>query len=171
MGTSFIVESVTCSSTAILGQTERISFGTGLGGYQIAMQVYGSRQPGSAVLAWIAGSTPFDRRRRAERAKPRRERQYPDREEANRLEALPCELVDTFDPEVVRDSIVWLRDWLLTHDDPFVKGLWMDYNRRSGKPFDQRECAEQVFADFAPVLSLASGSLERGERLLCRGLS
>ena len=167
MGTFFILESVSCSSTAILSRSERIALTTKLGGYSIAMQVHGSKQLGSAVLSWIAGSTPLERRIRAERAKPRRERAYPGPAETSRLEQLPCELIDTFDPRAIRDSIVWLRDWLLTHEDRHVEGLWMDYVR-DGKPFDPRECAEQVFADFAPVFEFADRCMERGERVLSR---
>lgn len=167
VGTVFIVESVCCSSSAILSRSDRVAFSTKHSGYSIAMQVYGSRQPGSAALSWIAGSTPFERRIRAERAKPRRDRRYPGPDEASRLETLPCELIDTFDPEAIRDSIVWLRDWLLTHEDRYVEGLWMDHRSRAGRPFDRRECAEQVFLDFAPVFEFAGRSIERGERVLC----
>jgi hypothetical protein len=160
----FVMESVRCSSTAILERSERLACTVGADGYNIALQVYGSKRPGAAVLSWIGGSSPFARRLRMERAKPKRERRYPGPEEANRLEQLPCELIDTFDPAVIRDSIVWLREWLLTHDDPHVEGLWLDHRR--GTAFDKRECAERVFMDLAPIFDFACRSIERGERVL-----
>src|SRR5687767_7901518 len=86
MGTYFVMESAACSSTEITARTERLSFSTKQNGYLIADQVYGSKQPGSAPLSWIGGSTPASRRMRAERAKPKRERQKPGREEYSRLE-------------------------------------------------------------------------------------
>src|SRR5688572_31964913 len=91
MGTYFVMESAACSSTEITARTERLSFSTKQNGYLIADQVYGSKQPGSAPLSWIGGSTPASRRMRAERAKPKRERQKPGREEYSRLEKQdPC---------------------------------------------------------------------------------
>jgi len=167
VSTFFVMESVRCSPTAILERSERLAFAAGGDGYNLAMQVYGSKRPGATVLSWIGGSSPLERRMRMERRKPRRERHYPGPEETKRLEALPCELIDTFDPTVIRDSIVWLRDWLLMHDDPYVEGLWLDHRR--GIPFDKRECAEQVFVDLAPVFDFACRSIERGERVLCTG--
>lgn len=160
-----MMESVRCSSVAILSQSDRLSFRTGHDGYNIALQVYGSKQPGSEVLSWIGCSTPFSRFLRLERTKPKKERHRPGPEEASRLEKLPCELIDTFDPVVIRDSIGWLREWVLTHEDRSVERLWLDHRR--DKAFDRRECAEQVLADFTNVMDFAGRSIARGERVLC----
>jgi hypothetical protein len=100
-----------------------------------------------------------------ERGKPRRERNYPSPEEANRLEKLPCEVIDTFDPTTIQESISWLRDWLLKHDDLHVELLWLDHQRN--QQYDRRECAEKVFADLAHVFDFAKRCCERGERVLC----
>jgi hypothetical protein len=165
MGTYFVMESASCSPTAILSLTDSLSFATTMG-YLVASQVYGSKQPGSAPLSWIWGSTPASRWRRAERAKPKRERQRPTPEGYSRLEKLPCELIDTFDPKVIRESIEWLRDWLLTQEDRHVVILWTDNGLK--RPFDRRKCAEEVFAELAPAYEFAGKCLARGERVLCR---
>src|SRR4029453_11448246 len=145
------LESVRCSETEILSSSVSLVFRTGGVGLSIAMQVNGSKQPGSEPLSWIYGSTPASRRLKAERAKPRAQRTYPRGEALVQLESLPCELVDTFDPRIVRESIEWLRHYLETTEDRFVERYWLDSDEGRGRPFDRRECARGVFADLAPV--------------------
>ena len=162
------LESVRCSETEILSSSESLVFRTGGVGLNIAMQVNGSKQPGSEPLSWIYGSTPASRRYQAERSKPRAQRNLPRGEELAQLESLPCELVDTFDPRIVRESIEWLRHYLETTEDRFVKGFWLDSHEGRGRPFDRQECARGVFADLAPVYDFAGRAMERKERISCR---
>ena len=103
---------------------------------------------------------------RSEKLKPRAERNYPSAEEYAQLESLPCELIDTFDPRTVRESIEWLRNYVETQGDRYVEGFWLDSAEGRGRPFDRRECAAGVLADLAPVYELAARSIERGERIL-----
>jgi hypothetical protein len=169
MGTYRELESVSCSDTAILSISESLVFRIGGVGLNIALQVYGSKRPGSALLSWTMGSSPAYRRMRAEKLKPRAQRNYPGPEEYAQLESLPGELIDTFDPRTVRESIEWLRNYLETQDDKYVEGFWLDSAEGRGRPFDRRGCAAGVFADLAPVYELAGRSIERGERILSRG--
>ena len=169
MGTYRVLESVSCSDTAILSTSESLVFRIGGVGLSIALQVYGSKRAGSEPLAWVLGSSPASRRMRAEKMKPRAQRNHPSAEEYAQLESLPCELIDTFDPRTVRDSIEWLRNYVETQGDRYVEGFWLDSTEGRGRPFDRRECAAGVFADLAPVYDLAGRSIERGERMLSGG--
>jgi hypothetical protein len=166
MGTFRTLESVSCSDAGILSTSESLVFRIGGVGLNIALQVYVSKRPGSEPLAWTMGSSPASRRMRAEKSKPRDQRNYPGAEEYVQLESLPCELIDTFDPRIVRDSIEWLRHYVETQGDRYVEGFWVDSAEGRGRPFDRRECAGGVFADLAAVYELAGRSIERGERIL-----
>jgi hypothetical protein len=168
MSTYRRLESVSCSETDILSSSESLVFRTGGVGLNIAMQVNGSKQPGSAPLSWIYGSTPASRRLKAERSKPRAQRSYPMGEALVELENLPCELVDTFDPRTIRESIEWLRHYLETTEDPSVQPYWLHSGEGRGRPFDRRECARGVFVDLANVYDFAGRAIERNERITCR---